>query len=73
MVRAAYELLKNNVLSRILGKDLGRGLLAYVDAARAANVTELLRKVETLTAKAFTAQRKPRPIGSGGWTIQSPT
>lgn len=50
MVRAAYDLLKNNVPARILGKDLGRGLLAYVDAVRAASVTELLRKVETLTS-----------------------
>ena len=32
LVRAAYDLLKNNVPACILGKDLGRGLLAYVDA-----------------------------------------
>lgn len=53
LVRAAYELLKHNVPARILGRDLGRGLLAYVDAMRAPNVTALLQKVEQLTAKAI--------------------
>jgi len=53
LVRAAYELLKHNVPARILGRDLGRGLLAYVDAVRASNVTALLQKVEQLTAKAI--------------------
>ncbi|TXH58632.1 MAG: hypothetical protein E6Q97_01875 [Desulfurellales bacterium] len=53
LVRAAYDLLKNNVPTRILGKDLGRGLLAYVDAVRAPNVTALLQKVESLTTKAI--------------------
>jgi DNA helicase-2/ATP-dependent DNA helicase PcrA len=53
LVRATYELLKHNVPARILGKDLARGLLAYVDAVRAPTVTDLLKRVESLTAKAI--------------------
>lgn len=53
LVKAAYYLLKNHVPARVLGKDIGRGLVAFVDAMRAASVTELLKKVETWTNKAI--------------------
>lgn len=51
LVKAAYYLLKNHVPAHILGKDIGRGLLAFVDAMRAASVTDLLKKVDAYTNK----------------------
>lgn len=53
LVKAAYWLLKARVPARILGKDLARGLLAFVDAMRAPDVTQLLVKVEQFTNKAI--------------------
>lgn len=51
LVKAAYYLLKNHVPARILGRDIGRGLVAFVDAMRAPSITELLKKVEAWTCK----------------------
>lgn len=49
LVKAAYYLLKNRVPASILGKDIGRGLVAFVDAMRSSTVTELLKKVKQFT------------------------
>lgn len=51
LVKAAYYLFKNRIPARIQGKDLGRGLLAFVDAMRASSVTDLLKKVDAYTNK----------------------
>lgn len=52
MVKVAYWLLKARIPVRIKGKDIGRGLIAYVDAMRAQSVGELVAKVERHTNKA---------------------
>ncbi len=53
LVKAAYYLLKNHVPARILGKDIGRGLVAFVDAMKASGIVDLLKKVEVWTNKAI--------------------
>lgn len=52
LVKAAYWLLKHHIPSRILGKDIGRGLCAFVDSMRSATVTDLLKKVDAYTDRA---------------------
>lgn len=49
MVRVAYWLLKARIPVRIQGRDIGRGLVAFVDSMRCSTVNELLSKVERHT------------------------
>jgi superfamily I DNA/RNA helicase len=53
LVKAAYYLLKNHIPARILGKDIGRGLVAFVDAMKSSGIVDLLKRVEEWTSKAI--------------------
>lgn len=53
LVKAAYYLLKNHIPARILGKDIGRGLVAFVDAMKSSSIVDLLKRVEEWTSKAL--------------------
>lgn len=53
LVKAAYYLLKNHIPARILGKDIGRGLVAFVDAMKSSSIVDLLKRVEEWTSKAI--------------------
>lgn len=52
LVKAAYWLLKNRRPARILGKDLAKGLLTFVDAMRADSVVALIKAAERYTDRA---------------------
>lgn len=52
LVRAAYWLLKHRRPARILGKDLAKGLLTFVDAMRADSVVGLIKAAERYTDRA---------------------
>lgn len=53
LVKFAYWLLRHRVPARILGKDLARDLLSFVDSMKATTVTDLLLKVDRATTRAL--------------------
>ncbi len=51
LVALAYELLKARVPARIMGKDIGAGLVALVEKQKAKGIPALIEKLNTYTAR----------------------
>jgi superfamily I DNA/RNA helicase len=53
LVKAAYWLIRHGTACTVLGKDIGKGLVAFIDSFRVDSTADLLTKINRLTAQAL--------------------
>lgn len=53
LVKAAYWLIRHQIACTVLGKDIGKGLVAFIDSFRVDGTADLLAKVNRMTAQAL--------------------
>lgn len=53
LVKAAYWLIRHGTACTVLGKDIGKGLVAFIDSFRVDGTADLLAKVNRMTAQAL--------------------
>lgn len=53
LVKAAYWLIRHGTACTVLGKDIGKGLVAFIDSFRVDGLVELLSRVNRMTSMAL--------------------